>query len=105
MRTTIYKQLTTDISSSKLLQKSNVVFEQQTNVVQFIDSRAGAINTEAEREPGKFFRVHAGGAQHVGMHHAGTTQLDPSAPLADAAAWAAADETTVVDFGARLHKR
>src|SRR5438477_10581850 len=87
---------------SKLLQKSHIVLEQQADVVQLINSRAGAIDSETESESGELFGIDVRRAQNVRMHHARSAQLDPAGPLTDATARAAAIKATVVDFRARL---
>ena len=54
----------------KLLKKPHIVLEQQTNVIELINPRAGAIDAEAECKAGEFFRIDIRRAQHVRMHHA-----------------------------------
>src|SRR6266404_5948913 len=89
---------------SELFQKPDIVLEQEPNVVQLINSRAGAVDPQAKGKAGELFRVHVGRAQHVRMHHAGTAQLDPSRAFANAAAFAATVKATVIDFGARFRE-
>ena len=68
----------TEVDLSKLLQKPHIVLEQQTNIVQLINARAGAIDAEAECEASELFGIDVRGAQHIGMDHARSAQLDPA---------------------------
>ena len=90
---------------SKLLQEPHIVLEQQPNIVELINARAGAIDAQTESEAGEFRRVYVGGAQHIRMDHPRSAQLDPPRLFADATTAAAAIEATVIDFRAGLGER
>src|SRR5947209_4646278 len=62
-------------SLSKLFKKPNIILEQQSNIIELIDSGAGAIDAEAEGKAGKFFGIYICGPQDIRMHHAGATQF------------------------------
>src|SRR5438045_756033 len=89
----------------KLFQEANVVLEEEAYVVEFVHEAAHAVYAEAEGEAGELFGVNARGAQDVRVHHAGAAQLDPTRPLAQAAARAPALEAGVVGLHARLRER
>src|SRR5438093_517852 len=71
MKRTKYKaQRTKDRSLSELFEKSHIILEQQTDIIELINSCAGAIDAEAKRKAGEYFRIYIGSAQDIWMHHA-----------------------------------
>src|SRR5688500_17408714 len=89
----------------KLLEKPNIILEQQPNVIELVTSRARAIDAEAERKAGEFFRIDIRSAQNIGVHHPRPAQLNPYLPFADTAAVTTAIEATVINLSARLGER
>src|SRR6266511_838910 len=69
-RTKYKAQRTKDRSLSKLFEKSHIILEQQTNIIELINSRAGAIDAEAKCKAGEYFRIYVCSAQDIWMHHA-----------------------------------
>ena len=96
---------------SKLLQKSHIVLEHQTNVVERIHQAAHSLQTEAERETRINRRVNAAGAQNIWMNHSRTAELDPARTFARTAAFAVENSRTVtfearkIEFRARFGER
>src|SRR5437867_10439556 len=91
-------------SSGELRQKSQIVFEEQTNVVDAVLEHGDALDAETERESREAVRVVPHLLEHRGVHHAGAAHLDESGPLAPAASRAAAEDAGDVVFRPGLHE-
>ena len=72
--------------STQLREKVRVAVDEPANVVDFVSRQADALDAEAECPAGVALGIVADFAQHVGMHHPGTAELDPSRTSAHGAA-------------------
>src|SRR5579859_1179064 len=89
--------------SCELLQEAHVTLVEQLDVVNFIHTHGNALHAHAEGEAADLGRVVAVALyefEDVRVNHAAAEQLDPSALLADAAAFAPALEATDGNIGA-----
>src|SRR6185369_5256298 len=89
----------------EFFQKPHIVLKQQPYVVELVHQPAHPIDAEAKSESGILLRIDTNHAQHVGMHHAATTQLDPTGVFADATAAALAFEATEIKLSTRFGER
>ena len=72
-------------------EEADVVLEVEAEVLDLPFEHGDALYAHSEGEPGVLLGVDAAGFQDVGIHHAGTHDLQPAGALADVAALAAAD--------------
>src|SRR6266498_2729147 len=89
----------------KLLEKSYVVFEKQTDVIEPIHERAHPIDTQSKGTARINIWINAGSTKHIGMHHSRSAELNPTRVFTNTTACAAALEATEVKLRARLCKR
>src|SRR3989442_4324808 len=89
-------------SSRELRQESQIVFEEQPDVVDAMLEHRDALDAQTEREPGEALRVVAHLLEHGGVDHPRATHLDVAGALAAAAARAAAVDAGHVVLIARL---
>src|SRR5262245_10412979 len=95
---------TSPASAGELGQESQVVLEEQANVVDAVLEHGDALDAETEREAGEAVRVVPHLLEHRGVHHAGAPHLDESGSLASAASRAAAEDAGDVVFRPGLHE-
>ena len=88
----------TPAGGSELAQESQVVVEEQADVVDSVLQHGNAFDAQPEGEAGVGFRVVADGLEDRGMDHAGAQDLEPAGGLADPAAVAAAHDAFDIDF-------
>src|SRR5580692_4465746 len=110
LRMTILKKVVSPLLS-KLFQKSYIALEEQLNIIHAIFQNRNTFHTHAERESRNFCCVVIDEAVHIGIDHAASQQLNPSAGLTVAAgsavahALAIAENATDLYVGAGLGKR
>src|SRR5436190_2204829 len=63
--------------SSELLEETNVVGEELTEVVDSVAHQGQAVDAEAECEARPIIGIDVARTKHVGMHHAAPTELKP----------------------------
>src|SRR5947209_9470067 len=95
---------TYNLPSLELFQKPRVTLEEQLNVRNVILDHREAVGAEAKSPTRITVRIDAAVAEHFGVDHAATHQLDPAAPLAHAAALPVADHATHGYLAARLRE-
>src|SRR5437773_8100943 len=95
---------TYNLPSLELFQEPHVTLEEQLNVRNVILDHREAVGAEAKGPTRITVRIDAAVAEHFGVDHAATHQLDPAAPLAHAAALPVADHATHGYLAARLRK-
>src|SRR5262249_31571941 len=100
----VFKPVVTNEHLFEFFQKPHVVLKKQPDIVEFVHQRGHAIDSETKRETGIPLRIDTHCAQDVRMHHAGTTQLDPTRVFADATTTALAFETTEIKLRTRLRE-
>src|SRR6185369_16625675 len=83
----------------KLFEEPDVVFEQQTNVVDLVHQPGHPVDSQSEREPGKLFGIDPDLLEHVRMNHAAAAKLDPTRAFAQTATFAVTAVTAEIDFG------
>ena len=88
--------------SLEFAEEADIVLEVEAEVLDLPFEHGDALYTHSEGETGVLLGVDAAGFQDVGIHHAGTHDLQPAGALADIAALAAADVAADVNLGARL---
>src|SRR5262245_33312344 len=89
---------------AKLFQEAQVVTEEIANIVDAVFQHGNTLRPHAEGKAAKHLRVIATIAEHLGMHHTGSKNLQPPTVLADRAALAAADDAVHIDLDAGLSK-
>src|SRR4030095_15349186 len=89
---------------AKLFQEAEVVAEEVANIVDAVFQHGNTLRPHAEGKPAKHLGVIAPIAEHLGMHHTGSKNLQPPTVLADRAALAAADDAVHIDLDAGLGK-
>src|SRR4029450_10089195 len=89
---------------AKLFQEAEVVTEEIANIVDAVFQHGDTLRPHAEGKPAKHLGVIAAIAEHLGMHHTGSENLQPPALLADRAALATADDAVHIDLDAGLSK-
>src|SRR6266566_4875301 len=95
---------TYNLPSLELFQKPRVTLEEQLDVRNVILDHREAVGAEAKGPTRITVRIDAAVAEHFGVGHAATHQLDPAAPLAHAAALPVADHATHGNLAARLRE-
>ena len=95
----------TNTPSYKLLEKTNVAFIKQSDVINAVLEHRYALGSHAESEARDALGVVPNGAKHVGMHHSGAEDFNPAALLAHAASCAGAYSAGDVNFRAWLGER
>src|SRR5699024_7271388 len=70
------------VSSLELIQESDIVVENQTQVVDPGTAHGHPLQAHAESKAGVLLRVNAAALQHLGVHHTGTQQLNPALAVA-----------------------
>src|SRR6185295_12236699 len=93
---------TTGLNAWELLEESQVVLVEQTDVLHAVAEDGDALDTDSPREAGVLFRVVADGLEHRRVHHAAAAKLDPAGLLAHRAARAVTLPAAEIDLGARL---
>ena len=88
----------------ELFQETDVVFIQQTHVVNFILKQGNTLQSHAKCESGIRVRVNTAHLQYMGVHHAASQNLYPARPLTEPAARTAAFETGHIHLGAGFRK-
>src|SRR5580658_8052440 len=83
---------------SELLQKADVIFDEEANVVNAVFSHGDAFDAEAKGPAGEFVGVDFYGFEDVGMDHSAAAELDPSA-------FSAGEIEPDVDLGGGLGER
>src|ERR1700682_5025937 len=84
MSTYSLSQLREISMASELPQKTHVVIQEQPKVGHVVLEHREAVQPGAEGEAGIAFRIDAAVAQHLGMHHPSTQDLQPAALAAAA---------------------
>src|SRR5207244_1964414 len=90
---------------SKLLQKTQVVGPELADIVDGVFQHADPLRPHAEGEAAELVRVVAAVPQDHRVDHTRAHDLQPAAPLAQAAALAAADDAVHVHLNARFGER
>ena len=85
-------------SLRKLLQKTLVVFEEESQVVDTVAQHRQALDTHAERITQVFLAVDADMAEHLGVDHPAAQDLEPAGMAAHPAAVTAAHHALDIDF-------
>ena len=65
----------------ELVQESNVVLIEQTDIVDLEAAHNHTLQTDAEGVAGVFIRVDAARLKHLGVNHAAAEDLDPALAL------------------------
>src|SRR5881296_1574719 len=91
-------------SSRELRQESQIVFEEQPDVVDAVLEHRDALDAKTEREPCEELRVVAHLLEHRGVDHPRAAHLDVAGALAAAASKPAAEDTRDVVLCARFHE-
>src|SRR5215472_3643270 len=89
-------------ASGELLQEAEIVLEKDADVVDAMAQHRDAVESEAPRPAGEFFRIVACRAEHVRVDHPAAAHLEPARAFARAAARAVARVARNVDFGGRF---
>ncbi len=93
------------------MEKSHIVLEHQTNIVERIHQRTHSLQAEAEGEARINLRVNIAGSQNIRVNHSRTAEFNPARTFARATAFvfkragAAAFETGKIKLRARLGER
>ena len=88
----------------ELFQETDVVFVQQSHVVNLIFQKCDTLQTYAESKAGVFFRIDTAHFKYMGMNHTAAEDLNPAAALAETAAASAAFEAGHIHLGAGLRE-
>src|SRR5436309_3179336 len=86
----------------KLLEKAEVVFEEQPNVLDLVSQDRDALDTDAECEAGIALRVVSHGLEDRRVDHAAPAKLNPACLLAHLTTPTVAPPAADIDLGARL---
>ena len=89
---------------SELFQETDVVFVQQSHVVNLIFQKCDTLQTYAESKAGVLFGIDAAHFKYMGMNHTAAEDLNPAAALAETAAGSAAFEAGHIHLGAGLRE-
>src|SRR5574340_589666 len=77
----------------KLLEESHIVFKKETDIRDPEFQHRDPLQTKTKGKTGKFFRVIADVLEYLGINHARSQDLQPSALTADPASRTAADDS------------
>ena len=89
----------------ELVQESNVVLIEQTDIVDLEAAHNHTLQTDAEGVAGVFIRVDAAHLKHLGVNHAAAEDLDPALALAERATVAVAAVALDIHLRRRLGER
>src|SRR6266446_1098316 len=89
----------------ELFEEPDVVFEEQSNVVDVIHQSGHPIYAKSESETRELFGIDANLLEHIRVNHPASTELDPARALANAAPVPAAHVATEIHFGGGLGER
>ena len=89
----------------ELVQESNVVLIEQTDIVDLETAHNHTLQTDAEGVAGVFIRVDAAHLKHLGVNHAAAEDLDPALALAERAAFTVAAVALDIHLRRRLGER
>ena len=89
---------------AKLFQETQIVTEEIANVVDAVFQHGNTLRPHAEGKPAKYIGIIATIAEHLGVHHTGSENLQPPTLLTDRAALATADDAVHIDLDAGLGK-
>src|SRR5712691_6548868 len=79
--------------ASELGGEANVAIPEVLDVVHAVEQLDEAVDAEAEREAGVLLGIDADRAEHVGVDHSATPELDPARARTDGAPNALAEDT------------
>ena len=88
----------------ELFQETDIVFIQQTHVVNFIFKQSNTLQSHSKCESRILIRVNTAHLQYMGVYHTASQNLYPARTLAEPAARTAAFETGHIHLGAGLGK-
>src|ERR1700674_369390 len=92
------------LNSRKLLEKLQVVFEEQAQIIDAIAQHRETVDSHAEGIALPAFAVDAGSLENVRMNHPAPQYFQPAGLFANTAALAVAENTLDIGFGRRLGK-
>src|SRR5215510_3791959 len=92
-------------SLSKLLQKPDIVFEQESNIIDVIHQARHSIDSKTKGETGELFRINSHRLEHVRVNHTASTQLNPTRAFTYTTTSASAHVAAEIDFCRWLCKR
>ena len=90
---------------AELAQKAQIVFIEQSQVVDAVAQHGQSFYPEAESKTGETFAIDANVAEDLRVHHATAKHLQPAGLLAHATTFGLTDHATDIDFSRRLGER
>ena len=90
---------------SELLQESQIIFTEETDIINAIFQQRRSLHSHAKGEAGIFCTVDTAMFQDMWMHHSATEYFQPSCLFANGTSFAIAEKATDIHLGAGFSKR